>query len=74
MACPCGSNLPYNKCCGKLHSDQAVFSAAHPAQVVRARYTAYAKRLIDFIIASTHPLNAGFMQDIQHWKTMIRQD
>lgn len=43
-ACPCGSGLGYMKCCGKLHKDPEAFADATPAQVVRARYSAYAKR------------------------------
>jgi len=59
------------KCCGKIHSDAAAFANANPEAVVRARYTAYAKREIDFIIGSTHPLNKDFMTDIDHWKKTI---
>jgi uncharacterized protein YchJ len=40
--------------------------------VVRARYSAYAKRDVDFIIASTHPLTKNFITDIEHWKETIR--
>lgn len=70
--CPCGSGLGYAKCCGKLHKDPKAFASAKAEQVVRARYSAYAKREIDFIIGSTHPLNKGFISDIEHWKEQIR--
>lgn len=70
-ACPCGSNLGYIKCCGKIHKDPKAYGQATAEQVVRARYSAYAKREIDFIIGSTHPLNKDFMVDIQHWKDTI---
>jgi len=75
--CPCGGGggaaekLPYMKCCGKLHKNILEFQKATPSQVVRARYTAYAKREIDFIIKSTHPLNKAFEADIQHWRQQI---
>lgn len=39
---------------------------------MRARYSAYAKREVDFIVGSTHPLNKNFMSDIEHWKETIR--
>lgn len=42
--CPCGSGLGYMKCCGKLHTDSTAFANATPEQIVRARYSAYAKR------------------------------
>lgn len=70
--CPCGSGLGYMKCCGKLHKDADAYADAKPEQVVRARYSAYAKRDVDFIVGSTHPLNKNFMSDIEHWKETIR--
>lgn len=73
-SCACGSGLAYNKCCGRLHKDPASYAAAPASQVVRARYSAYSKRLIDFIIASTHPLNPSFEQDMEHWRTTMEQD
>ena len=72
--CPCGSGLGYMKCCGKLHKDANTYATALPSQVVRARYSAYAKREVDFIVGSTHPLNKDFMTDIEHWKETIRYD
>jgi uncharacterized protein YchJ len=70
--CPCGSGLGYIKCCGKLHMDANAYADATAEQVVRARYSAYAKRDVDFIVGSTHPLNKNFMSDIEHWKETIR--
>jgi len=72
--CPCGSGLGYMKCCGKLHKDSKVYANATAEQVVRARYSAYAKREVDFIVGSTHPLNKNFMSDIQHWKDQIKMN
>ncbi|CAB9526976.1 UPF0225 protein [Seminavis robusta] len=71
--CPCGksSDTSYMKCCGKLHKNMFEFQKATPEQIVRARYTAYAKREIDFIIQSTHPKNANFQADIAHWRSQI---
>jgi uncharacterized protein YchJ len=72
--CVCGSKLGYNKCCGMLHKDPEVYAAATASQVVRARYTGYSKRVIDFVIASTHPLNPSFEQDMEHWKKTMEED
>jgi len=72
--CPCGAGVAYMACCGKLHKDSSVYGAASAEQVVRARYSAYAKREIDFIIGSTHPLNKAFMTDIEHWQETIRNN
>lgn len=70
--CPCGTGVAYMKCCGKLHKDVNAFALATAEQVVRARYSAYAKREVDFIVASTHPLNKNFITDIKHWKETIQ--
>ena len=72
--CPCGSGLGYMKCCGKLHKDSKAYANATAEQVVRARYSAYSKREVDFIVGSTHPLNKNFMSDIQHWKDQIKMN
>ncbi len=70
--CPCGSGLVYIKCCGKLHKDAKAYADATAEQVVRARYSVYAKREVEFIVGSTHLLNKNFMSDIEHWKETIR--
>jgi SEC-C motif-containing protein len=72
--CACGSGLGYKKCCGMLHEDAKVYAAATASQVVRARYTGYSKRVIDFIIASTHPLHSSFEDDMEHWKVTMEED
>jgi len=72
--CPCGTGLGYMKCCGKLHRDGKAYADATAEQVVRARYSAYAKREVDFIVGSTHPLNKNFISDIEHWKETIRMN
>lgn len=72
--CPCGSGLGYMNCCGKLHREIKAYADATAEQVVRARYSAYAKREVDFIVGSTHPLNKNFISDIEHWKETIRMN
>jgi hypothetical protein len=47
--CPCGSQNGYMKCCGVLHSNAKAYGAATAEQVVRARYSAYAKREVGYI-------------------------
>ena len=66
--CPCGSGLEYMKCCGIIHKNADAFANATPEQIVRARYSAYAKREIDFIVGSVHPLNDKFQADIDQMK------
>jgi SEC-C motif-containing protein len=51
--CPCGSKLDYEQCC------EPVIKGSRPAQtaeeLMRARYTAYAKAELDYLLESTHP-------------------
>jgi UPF0225 domain len=70
--CPCGSGDTYSGCCGRLHRDGNAFRLATAEQVVRARYSAYAKRHADFLMASTHPNNTAFDADSKRWRDVIR--
>jgi len=70
--CPCGSQETYAACCGKLHQDVNSYRMATAEQVVRARYSAYAKKQPDFLIASTHPMHKDFDTDLKRWKSTIK--
>ena len=50
--CPCCSGKSYAECCEKIIRGEK--KAATPEELMRARYSAYAKGEIDFIIDSTH--------------------
>lgn len=51
-ACPCYSGKAYTACCQPLHAGQAACDAE---RLMRARYSAYALRLPEFIMDSWHP-------------------
>lgn len=51
--CPCCSKKQFNECCEPIINGKAV--AQTPEQLMRSRYTAYAKGYISYIIESTHP-------------------
>lgn len=51
--CPCGSGKTYPKCC-KPYIDGTEVPATAEA-LMRARYTAYEKKAIDFIMDTHHP-------------------
>lgn len=72
--CACGSGEAYKDCCGLIHGNPETYSSANASQVVRARYSAYAKRVVDFVVESTHPENPSFEDDMQHWKDTIARD
>lgn len=56
--CPCGSQQPYSVCCEPIH--QSPLNARHPEQLMRSRYSAHVKGLVDYVVDTYHPsCNAG---------------
>lgn len=53
MLCPCGSNALYTQCCAVYHQGQKPSSAE---QLMRSRYSAYALTLVDYLVATTLPI------------------
>ena len=51
--CPCGTGLAYEECCGPIIDGTQNASSAE--QLMRSRYTAYAKQNIGYIYSSLHP-------------------
>lgn len=52
-ACPCYSGQPYARCCQPFHTGEQVPASAE--QLMRARYSAYALKLADFLNHTWHP-------------------
>ena len=52
MSCPCGVGKTYESCCEPIIKGQAAKTAE---ALMRARYTAYTKHEIDFVMDSLHP-------------------
>ena len=50
--CPCGSGEDYNKCCKGVHKFE--YFDANVEQVARARYSAYAFGVSDYIIQTSY--------------------
>ena len=50
--CPCDSQQPYSDCCQPIHKDHS--NAHSPEQLMRARYSAHVKKLVDFVINTYH--------------------
>lgn len=50
--CPCGSNKTYNDCCKALH--QGLREASTAEELMRSRYTAYVKKLKDYLVGTWH--------------------
>lgn len=51
--CPCGTGLTYGECCGPIHRRER--EAATAEQLMRSRFTAFALRDVDWLLASWHP-------------------
>ena len=51
--CPCGSNLAYAECCLPLIKGERTAETAE--QVMRSRYSAYARKEIEYLFTSLHP-------------------
>ena len=64
--CPCKSKLPYKDCCKRFHDGKALPPTAR--DLMRSRFSAYALRLIDYIIESTHPDYPNRPGNINAWK------
>ena len=62
--CPCGSQASYDECCRPVLEGER--QAATPEQLMRARYSAYAKGEIGYLLTSLHP---GHRADFDEKKT-----
>lgn len=51
--CPCGSKLEYEQCCEPVLKGSRRARTAE--ELMRARYSAYVKTELDFLLQSTHP-------------------
>jgi SEC-C motif-containing protein len=55
--CPCGSGLSYSECCEPVI--KGVRAAETAEQLMRSRYSAYAKAEIEYLRESLHPEQRG---------------
>mmetsp|Transcript_18071 Transcript_18071/g.44957 ORF Transcript_18071/g.44957 Transcript_18071/m.44957 type:complete len:243 (+) Transcript_18071:150-878(+) len=70
--CPCGSGETYSNCCSQIHKNVQNFRKASAQDIVKARYSAYAKKNPEFLMMSTHPNNKAFNPDLRAWKENIK--
>lgn len=64
--CPCGSGLPFAECCQPCHQGVPAKSAE---ALMRSRYSAFVVGDIDYIIRTTVPAQAVYLdrQSLQNW-------
>ncbi len=54
-ACPCGSALPYSRCCGPWHTGPLQGQAPTAEALMRSRYSAFVLALGDYLLQTWHP-------------------
>ena len=69
--CPCESGQTYENCCEKYHTNKAF--AENAELLMRSRFSAYALSLANYIIATTHPANSLYNNDLKLWKEEITE-
>ncbi len=52
-SCPCGSSQDYTACCEPIHHNHSL--AKTPEQLMRSRYSAHVKGLVDYVVETYHP-------------------
>lgn len=65
VPCPCGTGKDYGECCGPLHRGER--TCATMTDVLRSRYTAFSWRLVDHVMATTHPSCRDYREDRVAW-------
>ena len=68
--CPCHSNLTYKECCEPFHKGSL---SPNALLLMRSRYSAYALKLVDYIIGTTHHKNPQFNPKFSEWREKILQ-
>jgi SEC-C motif domain protein len=71
--CLCGSSLNYPECCGRYHGGEHAPPTAEA--LVRARFTAYARRDVDYLLASwdagKRPAAIDFSKETAQWRKLV---
>lgn len=68
MLCPCKSGKAYKACCKSFHDGKLPSTAL---ELMRSRFSAYALRLADYIIETTHSENPGRIADLKLWRKEV---
>lgn len=60
--CPCGTDKTYDECCKALH--QGLRLALSAEELMRSRYTAYVKKLKDYLLSTWHSSQRAAMENL----------
>ncbi len=69
--CVCGSGESYAKCCGPYHRGEAIPETAR--ELMRSRYSAYARGLVDYIVETTDPEGDAWQEPVVQWREEIAE-
>jgi SEC-C motif-containing protein len=61
-ACPCGSGAAYSRCCRPFHTGQS--DAPTAEALMRSRYSAFVKRLPEYLLATWDPADRPVRLDL----------
>lgn len=53
--CPCGSGVPYGRCCGRWHDGPDHLQAPGAEALMRSRYSAFVRGDAAYLLATWHP-------------------
>jgi len=53
--CPCGLPAEYDACCGRYHAGPLQGQAPTAEALMRSRYSAFQRGLLDYLLATWHP-------------------
>ncbi|KAJ8906734.1 hypothetical protein NDN08_003223 [Rhodosorus marinus] len=65
--CGCGLEKPYQECCGAIHERRR--KAEFAKELMRARYSAYQKALVGFIMDTTTGVSES--EDSEKWRAAL---
>ena len=70
--CPCLSGEVYAECCGRFHDGTA--NAPTAERLMRSRYSAYARGLADYVLATWHPSTRPALMELDPERRWYRLD
>ena len=67
-SCPCGTARLYERCCGRFHGGEVPTTAE---ELMRSRYAAYAKGLVDYVMETTDPEGPLWRTNERAWRAEL---
>lgn len=71
MSCPCESKKSYAECCQPFHLK--VEKPPSAEALMRSRYAAYCKGLVDYLIFTTHREHPQYQKNTGQWRLSFAQ-